>query len=76
MAASTALPTATGTTKPVRLTGVLAALVVLGVVLFALPPNSRLAVAGVILVVALLSKGGDAAKIIDSLRAKIYGGGQ
>ena len=56
-----------------RLTGVLAALVVLGVVLFALPPASRLPVAGVILAMALLTRGGDAAKIINSLRQKIYG---
>lgn len=59
--------------KPVRLTGVLAALVVLGVVLFALPPNARLAVAGVVVVMALLVRGGDAAKIIEQLRQKVYG---
>jgi hypothetical protein len=58
----------------VRLTGVLAALVVVGVVLFALPPSSRLAVAGIILVMALLTRGGDAATIINRLRQKIYGG--
>lgn len=57
-----------------RLTGVLAALVVLGVVLFALPPSSRLWVAGVIITMALLVKGGDAANIINSLRVKVYGG--
>ena len=56
------------------LTGVLVALVILGVVLFALPPTSRLWVAGVILVMALLVKGGDAAKLIDQARVKIYGG--
>jgi len=70
------VPTATETasaTRPVRLTGVLAALVVLGVVLFILPPNARLAVAGVVLVMALLVRGGDAANVINSLRKKIYG---
>ena len=71
MAASTAPAAAS---KPTRLTGVLVALVILGVVLFALPPTSRLWVAGVILVMALLVKGGDAAKLIDQARVKIYGG--
>ena len=68
--------TATAPTKPpaTRLTGVLAALVVLGVVLFALPPGSRVWVAGVIIVMALLVKGGDAAALIDQLRVKVYGG--
>ena len=70
MAAST--PSATS--KPTRLTGVLVALVILGVVLFALPPPSRLWVAGIILVMALLVKGGDAAALIDQARVKIYGG--
>lgn len=60
--------------KPVRLTGVLAALVVLGVVMFAAPPTSRLWIAGVVVVMALLVKGGDVAKIIDRLRVKVYGG--
>jgi hypothetical protein len=60
--------------RPVRLTGVLVALVVLAVVMFALPPNARLAVAGVVLVAALLVRGGDAAAIIDNLRKRIYGG--
>ena len=59
--------------KPVRLTGVLAALVVLGVVMFALPPTSRLWVAGVVVVMALLVKGGDAAKIINEARKRVYG---
>ncbi len=61
-------------TKPVRMTGVLAALVLLGVVLFALPPASRLWVAGLIVVMALLVRGGDAATIINQLRSKVYGG--
>lgn len=66
--------TATGSSpSPTRFTGVLAALVVLGVVLFAVPPRARLPVAGVILAMALLTKGGDAAKIINQLRAKVYG---
>ena len=71
MAPSTAPASAS---KPTRLTGVLVALVILGVVLFALPPPSRLWVAGIILVMALLVKGGDAAKLIDQARVKIYGG--
>lgn len=68
--------TAAPPSKPsrTRLTGVLAALVVLGIVLFALPPSSRLWVAGVIVVMALLVKGGDAANIINGLRVKVYGG--
>lgn len=65
--------TAASSPKPVRLTGVLAALVVLGVVLFAVPPNTRLAVAGVVVVAALLVRGGDAARIIEQLRQKVYG---
>jgi len=68
--------TATGTapTKPIKLTGVLAALVILGVVMFALPPKSRVWVAAVVVVMALLTRGGHAAKLIDQLRVKIYGG--
>jgi hypothetical protein len=56
------------------MTGVLVALVILGIVMFTLPPTGRLWVAGVVVVMALLVKGGDAAKIIDQLRVKIYGG--
>ena len=56
------------------MTGVLAALVVWGVVLYALPPTARLWTAGVIVVMALLIKGGDAAAIINQLRVKVYGG--
>lgn len=69
MASSTATPAS----KPARLTGVLAALVVLGVVMFALPPASRLWVAGIVVVMALLVRGGDAAKLIDEARKRIYG---
>lgn len=65
---------ATVSSKPVRLTGVLAALVVLGVVMFALPPTSRLWVAATVIVAALLVKGGDAAKIINEARRRVYGG--
>ena len=68
MAPSTAIAT-----KPVRLTGVLAALVILGVVMFAVPPTSRLWIAAVVVVMALLVKGGDAANIINQLRVKVYG---
>jgi hypothetical protein len=70
--ASSTVSTATAS-KPARLTGVLAALVVLGVVMFALPPASRLWVAGVVVVMALLVRGGDAAKLIDEARKRIYG---
>lgn len=52
----------------------LAALVILGIVMFAVPPTARLWIAGVVVVMALLVKGGDAAKIIDQLRVKVYGG--
>ena len=65
--------TAAAGSKPVRLTGILAALVVLGVVMFASPPAARLWIAAVVVVMALLVKGGDAAKIIDQLRVKVYG---
>ena len=65
---------ATGTNpKPIRLTGVLAALAVLAVVMFALPPGARLWVAAIVITMALLVRGGDAAAIIDSLRKKVYG---
>jgi hypothetical protein len=60
--------------KPIRLTGVLAALVVLGIVMFAVPTQARLWIAAVVVVMALLVKGGDAANIINALRVKIYGG--
>lgn len=63
----------TGSSKPVRLTGVLVALLVLAVVMFALPPTGRLWVAGIVVVMALLVRGGDAALIIDNLRKRIYG---
>jgi hypothetical protein len=69
LAASTA-----SSPKPVRLTGVLAALVVLGIVMFSVPPTARLWIAAVVVVMALLVKGGDAAAIINRLRVKIYGG--
>lgn len=65
--------TVTTGTKPVRITGVLAALVVLGIVMFAVPPTSRLWIAGVVVVMALLVKGGDAANIINGLRKKVFG---
>lgn len=74
LAANTAPLTATGSNHPpVRLTGVLVALVVLALVMFILPPTSRLWVAGIVVVMALLVRGGDAAAIIDNLRKRIYG---
>jgi hypothetical protein len=66
-------PSTAASPKPTRLTGVLVALVLLAVVMFALPPASRLWVAGVVVVMALLVKGGDAANIINSLTKRIYG---
>ena len=71
---ATATATTAPTNPPVRMTGVLAALVILGVVLFAVPPPTRLWIAGVVVVMALLTRGGDAAAIINSLRVKVYGG--
>jgi len=64
---------ATAAAKPVRLTGVFAALVVLGLVMFISPPTTRLWIAGVVVTMALLVKGGDAANIINAARVKIYG---
>ncbi len=62
--------------QPIRLTGIAAALVVLGIVLFASPPSTRIWIAAVILVGALLYRGGDAAAFINKARVKIYGGKQ
>jgi hypothetical protein len=59
--------------RPIRLTGVAVSLVVLGVVMFALPPSARLWVAGIVLTMALLVRGGDAAKFIEQARKRIYG---
>ena len=42
--------------------------------MFASPPAARLWIAAVVVVMALLVKGGDAAKIINQLRVKVYGG--
>lgn len=73
MAAPTVTAAAATKPTPTRATGVLAALVILGIVLFALPPASRVWVAGLVVVMALLVRGGDAARIINQLRVKIYG---
>lgn len=59
---------------PTRITGLLAALLLLGIVMFALPPTSRLAVAAVVVAMALFVKGGDAANIINSARKRLFGG--
>lgn len=72
MAAST--ETSAARSKPIRLTGVAVALVVLGVVMFALPPSARVWVALIVVTMALLLRGGDAARIIDDARKRIYGG--
>jgi hypothetical protein len=41
--------------------------------MFALPPTSRLWVASVVVVMALLVRGGDAAALIEQARKKVYG---
>lgn len=58
---------------PQPLTGLVAALIVLGLVLFVSPPTARLWVAGLVLVIALFARGRNAAAIIDSFRQKVYG---
>ena len=49
------------------------ALVILAIVMFAVPPTARLWIAAIVVVMALLVKGGDTANIINSLRRKVYG---
>lgn len=58
---------------PVKPLGMLAAIVVLGIVIFLSPPNVRLWIAGIVIVMALLQKGGDTAAIVEGLRSSIYG---
>jgi hypothetical protein len=48
-------------------------LLVLGLLLFVLPPVARLWVAAMIFVVVLAGYGKNAAGVIDSLRRRIYG---
>lgn len=64
---------ATAGTSPVRLTGLLAALVVLGIVMFTVPGTARLWIAGVVVVMALLVRGGGAADLINRATKRIYG---
>jgi hypothetical protein len=59
------------TVKPV---GLLAAIAVLGVVIFLSPPKARVWIAGVVLVMALLQQGGRTAGFINLLTEKVYGG--
>jgi len=59
---------------PQPVTGFVAALVILGLVLFVSPPAVRLWIALLVLVMALAAKGKDAARIITDLRKKVYGG--
>lgn len=60
---------------PVKPFGLAAALAILALVIFLVPPSSRLWIAGIVLVMALLQKGGDAAKIIDWTTETVYGRG-
>lgn len=58
---------------PQPVTGLTAALIVLGVILFASPPAARLWIAALVLAIAVFAKGRDAAAIINDLRRKVYG---
>lgn len=58
---------------PQPVTGLVASLVVLGLVIFLSPPAARLWIAALVLVIAIAARGKSAAKIIDSLRKQIYG---
>jgi hypothetical protein len=66
----------TGSLQPyaVKPLGLMAAIVVLGIVIFLSPPDTRLWIAGIVIVMALLQRGGDAAAIINGLTYRIYGG--
>lgn len=68
--------TGTGTepsSLPQPVTGLVAALIVLGLVIFLSPPAARLWIAGLILVIAIAARGKSAAGIIDRLRKGVYG---
>lgn len=56
--------------KPI---GLLAAIAVLGVVIFLSPPKARLWIAAIVLAMALLQQGGRTAGFINSLTKAIYG---
>ena len=58
---------------PVKPFGLAVAIVVLGIVIFLVPPPSRLWIAGIVIVMALLQRGGDATKIINTTTEWIYG---
>jgi len=58
---------------PQPITGLVAALIVLGLALFISPPAARLWIALLVIVIALFARGRNAAGIIDNLRLKIYG---
>ena len=49
------------------------ALAVLGIAIFLSPPKVRLAIVGVVIVMAVLQRGGDAAKIIGTATDWLYG---
>jgi hypothetical protein len=58
---------------PQPVTGLIAALIILGLVLFIAPPAARLWIAALVLVIALAARGKGAAAIIDNLRRTLYG---
>ena len=58
---------------PQPATGLIAALLVLGLLIFILPPAGRVGVALLVIVIALAARGKRAAGIIDNLRRTIYG---
>ncbi len=58
---------------PQPVTGLMAALVVLALVIFISPPAARLWIALLVLVIALFARGRNAAAIIDRLRVTLYG---
>lgn len=71
MPVATRVPSSSPFPQPV--TGLAAALIVLAVVIFVLPPGARLWVAAFAIVLVLFYRGRNAAGIIDTLRTNIYG---
>lgn len=59
---------------PQPVTGLVAALIVLGIVLFVSPPAARLWIVAIVIVMAIAARGKSAAGIIDGLRRRLYGG--
>ena len=65
--------TVTSSYVPVKPIGMVAAISVLGIVIFLSPPSARLWIVGIVIVMALLQRGGDAAAIINWLTNALYG---